>query len=570
MRIQSVTYKLNTDIKPASKKEFAPKINDYKNLSLNNFYYTDNINFKGEWFDNNYVRKVKDKKYQGENLMNPNKNGKREWYDFSKIGWRFLSTEPLDWKSADETDFYVFIHALSLAETKDSSWPRRFNPTNVKKPLATLHSISSRNVKEPLKKELVERKDYSFAANLKELLNTKRHKSLDIPVFDEKGNLALDCVVFDTETTGTNLFDRSKPLDKIIQIGAIQIKKGEIDPKSGIRQLINPEMPISKGAHEVHHIGDDDVKEAPTMEEYLKPFVDGYLNKRNGIIVAYNSKFDITMLNNAIEEHNKFSSDTIKEKQYYKVLDPFLLIQRIHPYTGARKKLSEQYKFFFCKNLDDAHDAFSDVKGTVNILKYTLYYLNDKRKDKTKPLTLREVLLFQNGYVPDNLDIKLDNQGCRDDVKFDKSYRQVSINVDNYFTGYKLSEKTIDELEEEIGKNNADKLRYGGISPVKISTTPIGENEQNKKTKGMENSFYTLRSNFVKALELLQIEEFEGKTKEEIYEIICKKSEQYINQDSIDIRMKNPNPKDIKEGNDLPVFEISKRVMLEELNGENN
>ena len=61
MRIQPVTYKLNTDIKPASKKEFAPKINDYKNLSLNNFYYTDNISFKGEWFDNNYVRKVKDK-----------------------------------------------------------------------------------------------------------------------------------------------------------------------------------------------------------------------------------------------------------------------------------------------------------------------------------------------------------------------------------------------------------------------------------------------------------------------------------------------------------------------------
>lgn len=57
--------------------------------------------------------------------------------------------------------------------------------------------------------------------------------------------------------------------------------------------------------------------------------------------------------------------------------------------------------------MENAHDAFADVKGTVDVLKYTLYYLSEHRKDKSKPLTLREVLLFQNGCNVANIDIPL-------------------------------------------------------------------------------------------------------------------------------------------------------------------
>ena len=117
MRIQPVTYKLNTDIKPASKKEFAPKINDYKNLSLNNFYYTDNISFKGEWFDNNYVRKVKDKKYQGENLMNPNKTEKENGTILAKSAGDFY--RPNLWiGKAPMKPIFTFLFTLFL-------WPKQ-------------------------------------------------------------------------------------------------------------------------------------------------------------------------------------------------------------------------------------------------------------------------------------------------------------------------------------------------------------------------------------------------------------------------------------------------------------
>ena len=533
--------------------------------------YLYNPSFKGDYFENNYTKKIKNKKYQGLGLMEKNEIGEAEWYDFNKVGWKFLSREPLDWTKATPKEFYVFLQANALAEAYETTWVKRYNYTNRKKALATSHAIDSRKVKEPpsnaQRRDLYT--DKSFSTNLDALLDTKHHKSLDVPITDDKGNLILNAVVFDTETTGTNTHDTTKPLDKIIQIGAIQIKNGKVVENSGYSRLINPEMHIPEAASKVHGIYDADLNDAPTMEQVLKPFVNNYLNKKNGIIVAYNSQFDITMLNNAIKEHNSYSADHLKPKRYFKVLDPFLLVQRIHPYVGASKKLSNQYRYLFAKNMENAHDAFADVKGTVDVLKYSLYYLSDHRKDKTKPLTLREVLLFQNGFEVPNIDIPLDAQGCNANVNFRTSYRPVSISVDNYHDGYKLTAQAIEDLRPIIGDLNVKKLKnevqdedIGLKLPSGYRINPP-ENQQKSGAKGVQDAFYVMKKNFLKVLGFANIDGYKDKTKEEICEIIAQKAKHYICKDSIDLWMKNPNPEDIKEGNDLPVFEISKRVMLE-------
>lgn len=578
MKISAVTFYTNnkTNLHVRKNSPDTPKENGGKEIEVDIPYFTPVLNrfvptFKGDFFENNFTRKVEGKEYQGLGLMEKNEIGSAEWYDFSKVGWEYLSKEPLDWRTATPRDFYVFLQANALAEGYESAWVRRFNYTNRKKMLATSHSIDSRTVKEPPSKDLKYDiyKDKSFASNLEELLDTRRHKSLDKPITDADGNLCLDAVVFDTETTGTNTSDESRPLDKIIQIGAIQVKKGKIVPESAMSQLINPELHIPEAASNVHGIYDDDVKNAPVMEQVLKPFVNNYLNKKNGIIVAYNSQFDITMLNNAIREHNGYSADELKPKRYFKVIDPFLLMQRIHPYVGASKRLSNQYRYFFAKNMENAHDAFADVKGTVDILKYTLYYLDKHRVDKTKPLTIREVLLFQNGFEVPNIDIPLDAQGCNANVNFRTSYRPVSISVDNYHNGYMLTKQDIKELEPIIGEENAKKLcnevQNEKIDMKQPSGLPINAAETRPVPdgKGMENAFYVMKNNFKKVLEFAQIDAYQDKSKEEIIELITDKAKNYIHKDSIDFWMKNPNPFDIKEGNDLPDFEISKRVMDE-------
>ena len=219
--------------------------------------------------------------------------------------------------------------------------------------------------------------------------------------------------------------------------------------------------------------------------------------------------------------------------------------------------------------MENAHDAFADVKGTVDILKYTLYYLDKHRVDKTKPLTIREVLLFQNGFEVPNIDIPLDAQGCNANVNFRTSYRPVSISVDNYHNGYMLTKQDIQELKPIIGEENAKKLR-NEVQNEKIdmkqpSGLPINaaETRPTPDGKGMENAFYVMKNNFKKVLEFAQIDAYQDKSKEEIIDLITDKAKNYIHKDSIDFWMKNPNPFDIKEGNDLPDFEISKRVMDE-------
>src|SRR5574344_1002577 len=548
MKIQPINIINSNRIQIKSNKNdfmYNPMRENQKELS--NFAYKP-LSFKGTWFEENYVNKVDDKEYQGKNLYEDG------FIDFEKVGWENLSKEPLDLKNATETEFYAFQHANALAETNDTTWVRRYNKFNVTKPLAVPHTLNS------------QASDKTFAENLSQLLNPKRCFSLDIPITDENGKLNLDCVIFDTETTGINYDNPNKPLDKIIQIGALQMKNGEIVEESAYNQLINPEMSISQGASAVHGITNDMLKDKPTMEQVLKPFVNDYLTKKNGIIVAYNSKFDISMLNNSIEEHNKYSKDYLKKKQPYKVIDPFVLMQRIHPYVGARKKLSEQYKFFFCKNMDNAHDAFADVKGTADILKYSLYYLSKHRVDKSKPLTLREVLIFQNGFETPNIDIKLDTEGCNSAVNFDKSYKFKPVNVINYFEGYKLTKKTLKELEPIIGIDNANKLRKQKVEDKLIDLTsesglPI--NPAETKAGGVENAFYVMKNNFEKVIGFAKLEPYQDKSIDDITKIIVENSKSYINYKSKNLWVKNANPIDIKDGNDLPDFEIIKKIANE-------
>jgi len=521
---------------------------NFTNLNLQQGNYIPT--FKGEWFEDNIVKNIQGKEYYGAGLYSNN-----NFIDFNKVGWAKLSKENFDITKATDIEIYAFQHALALAETVDTSWVQRFNPFNVDLPLATSHTLCDKKSRE------------LYAKNLKVLLDKSKNPELDEPVFNKKGELILDCIVWDTETTGTNATNSALPLDKIVQIGSIQIKKGKVAPETAYKQLINPRIPIPEPASLVHNIYDKDVADKPTMNEILPKYLKKHLNKKNGVIVAYNSKFDMSILNNAIETYNKENNKSISSKPLYNILDPFIITQRIHPYLGAKKKLGEQYKYLFCKNLDDAHDAFADVKGTVDILKYDLYYLNNHRKDKSKPLTLREVLLFQNGYEPENIGIKLNHMGCNDNVNFKMSYRLKPVNVFNYFKGYRLREDKLLDYQPVIGEKNVQKLKNIIIPPSLLDETDEGVLEaeitdvHNHKKK--RTIYYTQNRNFKKILKFADIQSYGDLTKSEVFDYITEQSKNYIENKSIDLIYKNCNPRDIKKGNDMPDIKIAQKVMRE-------
>ena len=376
-------------------------------------------------FTDNIVKPQEGKKYQGAGIYTPKANGTpSDFIDWeNKVGWGHLKKEPIDWKTATKEDIQSYWYSLALAEPNDSTWPTRFNAENVKQPLFLYRHIISPKAKEGFAQNITELNE--LQKNQKEILQL-----LDTPVVNKDGALNFPFQVFDTETTGINMpVQHSQPYtykeetgdaknpkpSKIIQIGAVKFDEtGKIDSKTLLSQLIDPEVAIPEAATDVHGIKDEDVKGKPTMAEVLRKFEHNYLGK--DIIVAYNSKFDISLLNYSIWKFNQYHSQTqqLDQRKRSLVIDPLTLICRIHPYLGAKKKLGERSNFLFCRDMEGAHDAFADVRGTADVLKYCLYYLDKKAKENGTTLTLRDVLAFQNGWAkPEkrNIGMRLDTRG---------------------------------------------------------------------------------------------------------------------------------------------------------------
>ena len=153
----------------------------------------------------------------------------------------------------------------------------------------------------------------------------------------------------DLETTGIN-----PGTDRIVEIAIVKILTD--GTKSVKRKLINPGMPIPKGASDVHGITDEMVKDAPTFKlvaQELKQMLDGC------DLAGYNSnRFDIPLL---MEEFLRAQVDFDMKSR--KLLDVQNIFHKMEPRT-----LSAAYKFYCHKNLEGAHSAEADAAATYEIL----------------------------------------------------------------------------------------------------------------------------------------------------------------------------------------------------------
>lgn len=155
-------------------------------------------------------------------------------------------------------------------------------------------------------------------------------------------------VSFDLEVTG--LTDN----DKIVQIGAIKLMPdGQRIHKEA---LFNPEMPISKGAEEVHGISDEMVKDAPIFRRVAKSLF-RFLSDCD--FTGYNlAKFDIPVLS------REFAACGMEwPAKDAKILDAFSIALKQEP-----RDLTWAYKFYCDKQLENAHSALPDATASLDIL----------------------------------------------------------------------------------------------------------------------------------------------------------------------------------------------------------
>jgi len=109
-----------------------------------------------------------------------------------------------------------------------------------------------------------------------------------------KDDLKNNIVAFDLETTG---FNADK--DKIIEIGAVKIRDGEIVDDFNI--LINPKIKLPQRIIEITGITDNMLENCPEIDKALDGFFEFC---KDCILVAHNVKFDIAFLKNKAKKLN--------------------------------------------------------------------------------------------------------------------------------------------------------------------------------------------------------------------------------------------------------------------------
>lgn len=171
--------------------------------------------------------------------------------------------------------------------------------------------------------------------------------------------LSKDLCFFDIEATGLNVIR-----DRIIQIAIIKYFADDREPEE-LTMLINPGIPISLEAMNVHGIQPKDVANKPVFQQVAEQLYD-FIGDAD--LAGYNSnRFDIPIL---MEEFARVGIDFDVNNR--RTID----VQRIF-YKMEPRTLRAALRFYCDQEMVDAHDALADVKATVDVFKGQL----EKYKD---------------------------------------------------------------------------------------------------------------------------------------------------------------------------------------------
>lgn len=186
-----------------------------------------------------------------------------------------------------------------------------------------------------------------FVDDLKDLIINSRNQALDS-----------EYVVFDIETTGL-----STKHNKIIEIGAVKIKSGEIIGR--FSEFINPEVPIPYQIEQLTSINDEMVMDAPTYDVILPRFLEFC---GDSIVVAHNAAFDTGFIKKFAGDLDLVFSNTI--------LDTMTLSHILLPELG-KYTLDRVCKAFNVKN-EHHHRAIDDAEATAKVFLHLYDMLVEK------------------------------------------------------------------------------------------------------------------------------------------------------------------------------------------------
>ena len=248
-------------------------------------------------------------------------------------------------------------------------------------------------------------------------------------VINEKGDTIYDTfVVFDIETTGFSPIN-----DKIIEIGAVKIKNGEIIERFSC--FVDPERPIPYEITQLTHIHDDMVRGKETIDIVIKKFMDFCYKS---VLVAHNAPFDTSFIKKACKDNN-IDYD-------YSVLDTVPLVRFLYPEL-KKVKLNIVAKHLKLP-LNNHHRAVDDAACTADILLKCF----EKLKEEKNICDLSSL----NKEFLKNFDVKRQPSYhiiilAKNQTGIKNLYRLVSeAHLDNFFKAPRTKKSRLQELREGL------------------------------------------------------------------------------------------------------------------------
>ena len=220
----------------------------------------------------------------------------------------------------------------------------------------------------------------------------------EIVTGDEGQDLNANFVVFDIETTGFSPVN-----NKIIEIGAVKIRQGEITDRFSV--FVNPGVPIPFEIEKLTSINDSMVMDAPPIEVILPQFLNFC---QDAVLVAHNANFDMSfIMENAKRQGLSRKFTFVDTLGIARVL---LTHQAKHTLDAVAKTLS--------LSLENHHRAVDDAECTAHIfLKFSamlrergadtlsrINALGESSPDIIKKLTsYHAIILAENNIGRENL-----------------------------------------------------------------------------------------------------------------------------------------------------------------------
>lgn len=220
----------------------------------------------------------------------------------------------------------------------------------------------------------------------------------------------MDLLFFDVETTGPNANE-----DRIVELG---IKVVQQDGKVILNKSkrYNPEMKIQAEATKVHGIKYSDIKDCPVFAEDARKLAKLFKDK---IIAGYNIMvFDIPIL------MNEFDRAGVELELSGKYIDSFKIEQKL-----SSKSLSNVYKSYTGKDLEDAHTAEADLNATHEVLEFQM--------EKIAKMADMKPDMFENLYTL---------SGTKDIVDFYSKFRRDDDGYLIYKFGKHKDKRVVDEI----------------------------------------------------------------------------------------------------------------------------